>query len=195
VNRACQGDKDAQDAVFREYEAPLSRFARGRLPAYARGMTDTQDVVQDVFTNTARNLPRIDVREDGALLSYLRRAVQHRIVDEIRRATRRPAPDVLSEECPASDLSPLERAIRAENHRRVRDALGELNPRDRMVVVLRLKHHLSYEEIGARIGAPTPNAARVAARRAVLRLTEVLAAAAAAPGAPPRAPVGARPKA
>jgi RNA polymerase sigma-70 factor, ECF subfamily len=194
VDRACQGDKDAQDTVFREYEAPLSRFARARLPAYARGMTDTQDVVQDVFTNTARNLPRLDVREDGALLSYLRRAVQHRIVDEIRRATRRPVPEVLSEECPAPDLSPLERAIRAQNDRRVREALGELSPRDRMVVVLRLKHH-SYEEIGARIGAPTPNAARVAVRRAVVRLTEVLEAAAGAPGAPPRAPVGARPKA
>jgi RNA polymerase sigma-70 factor, ECF subfamily len=192
VDRACQGDKDAQDMVFREYVAPLSRFARGRLPAHARGMTDTQDVVQDVFTNTARNLSRIDVRVDGALLSYLRRAVRHRIVDEIRRAARRPAADAIPEECPAPDLSPLERAIRAQNERRVREALAELNPRDRLVVVLRLRHHLSYEEIGARIGTPTPNAARVAVRRAVIRLTEVLEAATAAPG-PPRLPVGARP--
>ena len=176
VRRACQGDKDAQDAVFREYAAPLERFASGRLPAYARGMTDTQDVVQDVFVNTARQLTRIDVRDDGALLAYLRRAVRHRIIDEIRRVTRRPVAAALPEDCPAPDLSPLERAIRSQNDRRIDHALCELNTRDRLIVVLRLRRGLSYAEIGFRIGAPTGNAARVAVRRAVVRLAEILEA-------------------
>ena len=176
VRRACQGDKDAQNVVFQEYTAPLERFASGRLPPYARGMTDTQDVVQDVFVSTARQLPRIDVREDGALLAYLRRAVRHRIIDEIRRVARRPTAAGLPEDCPAPGLSPLERAIRLQNDRRINEAMCDLAPRDRLIVVLRLRRGLSYEEIGMRIGAPTSNAARVATRRAVVRLAEILQA-------------------
>jgi RNA polymerase sigma-70 factor (ECF subfamily) len=166
--------------VFREYAAPLERFASGRLPRYARGMTDTQDVVQDVFVSTARQLPRIDVEQDGALLAYLRRAVRHRIIDEIRRVARRPEVAGLAEDCPAPGLSPLERAIRAQNDRRIDEALCDLTPRDRLIVVLRLRRGRSYEEIGERIGAPTPNAARVATRRAVVRLAEILQAGAGA---------------
>ena len=72
VDLACRGDRDAQELVFREYVAPLARFASGLLPGYARGMMDTQDVVQEVLTNTARRLGSIDCDEDGALLQRLR---------------------------------------------------------------------------------------------------------------------------
>lgn len=174
--RASQGDRDAQDSLFREYRAPLSRFASRLLPAYARGITDTQDVVQDVFANTARRLGCIDCDEDGALLAYLRRAVRHRIVDEIRRLSRRPRMDPLADDRPAPGLSPLDAVIRTQNHQRIQAALGRLSRRDRQAVVLRLRHRQSYEEIGERLGIPTANAARVAVRRAVERLARVVLA-------------------
>jgi RNA polymerase sigma factor (sigma-70 family) len=177
VRRARQGDREAQDAVFREYTVPLSRLASRLLPSSVRAMTDTQDVVQDVLASTARRLGCIDCDDDGALLAYLRRAVRHRVVDEIRRVTRRPPMYELVDDRPAPDLSPLDAAIRAQNHRRSEAALCRLNARDRRAVILRLQHRLSYEEIGARLGSPTPNAARVTVRRAVERLTQVLAAA------------------
>jgi RNA polymerase sigma-70 factor, ECF subfamily len=176
VERACRGDREAQDSVLQEYVAPLTRLASGLLPAYARGMTDTQDVVQDVLANTARRLGSIDCDEDGALLAYLRRAVRHRVIDEIRRATRQPRMQVLLDDRPAVGLSPLDAAIRAQNDRRVRAALCRLSARDRLAVLLRMRHHLSYEEIASRLGSPTTNAARVAVRRAVERLADLLAA-------------------
>lgn len=181
--RARQGDREAQDTVFRAYAAPLSRFASRLLPPHVRGLTDTQDVVQDVLARTARRLERIDCEEGGALLAYLRRAVRHRVVDEIRRATRRPPMSELGDDWPAPGLSPLDAAIRAQNDRRMHAALGRLTVRDRQAVVLRLRHRLSYEEIGERLGSPTPNAARVAVRRAVERLAGVLAGRSGASGA------------
>lgn len=167
-------DIDARESLLREYVAPLARLASGLLPAYARGMTDTQDVVQDVLANTARRLGDIDCDEDGALLAYLRRAVRHRVIDEIRRATRRPRMDVLLDDCPAPGLSPLDAAIRAQNDRRVRMALCQLNARDRRAVLLRVRHGLSYDEIAPQLGCPTANAARIAVRRAVGRLTDAI---------------------
>lgn len=182
VRRARQGDREAQDSVFREYTGPLSRLASRLLPPSVRGMTDTQDVVQDVLASTARRLGRIDCDEDGALLAYLRRAVRHRVVDEIRRAMRRPPMYELVDDRPAPDLSPLDAAIRAQNDRRTQAALSRLSARDRRALVLRLRHRLSYEEIGERLGSPTPNAARVTVRRAVERLVQVLASADRCPG-------------
>jgi RNA polymerase sigma-70 factor (ECF subfamily) len=160
--------------VFREYAAPLSRLAQGLLPARVRSMTDAQDVVQDVLASTARQLPHLDCPDDRALFAYMRRAVRHRVVDEIRRAARRPLPTMLLEDCPATGPSPLDAAIRSQNERRVRVALGHLRGRDRRAVVLRLWHARSYQEIAVRMGMPTANAARVAIRRALVRLNEVL---------------------
>ena len=180
--RAREGDREAQDAVFREFTAPLSRLASRLLPASARSMTDTQDVVQDVLASTARRLGCIEWDDDGALLAYLRRAVRHRIVDEIRRVMRRPPMYELVDDRPAPGPSPLDAAIRAQNDRRTEAALCRLSTRDRQAIVLRLQHRLSYEEIGARLGSPTPNAARVTVRRAVERLTQVLASPDGRPG-------------
>ena len=176
LHRACQGDRDAQDSVFREYAPQLSRFASRLLPPYVRSMTDTQDVVQDVLANTARRLQCIDCDEEGALLAYLHRAVRHRVVDEIRRVARRPQLNELVGDHHASrDDSPLEMAIQAEADQRLQTALAQLGPRDRRAVVLRMRHRLPYERIGALLGIPTANAARVAVRRAVERLARVLA--------------------
>jgi RNA polymerase sigma-70 factor, ECF subfamily len=175
--RASRGDRDAQDLVFREYTAPLSRFASRLLPPSVRGITDTEDVVQDVLANTVRRLASIECEDDGALVAYLRRAVRHRIVDAIRRVGRQPLMNELSDDRPAPGPSPLDAAIRAQNDRRIQAALGRLTSRDRQAVVLRLRCQMSYEEIGERLGSPTPNAARVAVRRAVERLAKALLAA------------------
>ena len=177
LRRACQGDRDAQDSVFREYAPPLSRFASRLLPPHVRSMTDTHDVVQDVFASTARRLSCIDCDEEGALLAYLYRAVRHRVVDEVRRAGRRPPMGELDGDRHASrEESPLEIAIQAEADQRLRTALAQLSARDRRAVILRLRHRLSYERIGALLDIPTANAARVAIRRAVERLARILAA-------------------
>src|SRR5581483_9367943 len=45
--RAQAGDGDAANDLFTRHMADLSRWARGRLPAWARDLTDTRDLVQD----------------------------------------------------------------------------------------------------------------------------------------------------
>src|SRR5215208_3378585 len=83
--RVRNGDRDALDALFSRCLPPLRRWARGRLPAAARGALDTQDLVQDTILNSLRRLDQFESRHEGALQAYLRQAVLNRIRDEARR--------------------------------------------------------------------------------------------------------------
>jgi RNA polymerase sigma factor (sigma-70 family) len=168
------GDPVAIELLFRRCLPQLRRWARGRLPGYARGMADTQDLVQEVVLRTLNNLNTFDARHQGALQAYLRQAVANRIRDEIRRATRHPAPVELSEVYPDSSPSPLERAIGSEGLERYDAALSRLRETDREAIVARIELQQSYEEIAVALGKPTADAARVAVTRALGRLVEEL---------------------
>src|SRR5690349_10943171 len=161
VVRARLGDENAWRELLARYEGPLRRSVRGRLPRAARGLNDTDDMVQEATLNVLRRLPLIELRFPGALLAYLRRSVQNRLVDERRRASRGGMATPLTDEHPAPQASPLDHALDRERRRRFRDGLGRLSPRDRRAVVMRLEAGASYEVIAAALGCPTANAARV----------------------------------
>ena len=72
---------------------PVRRWARGRLPRYARSEADTEDVIQDVFLRTIRGIKRFQHRTVGGLQAYLRQAVINRIRDLIRGSKRRGTAD------------------------------------------------------------------------------------------------------
>jgi RNA polymerase sigma-70 factor, ECF subfamily len=172
-----QGDRDALERLFVRCLPPLRRWARGRLPAAARGALDTQDLVQDTVVNSLRRLDQFDSRHEGALQAYLRQAVLNRIRDEARRFSRRPAPTELSESFQAEGASPLDIAIGREGVARYEAALQRLRPVDREAIIGRLELQHDYQELAIILGKPNANAARVAVTRALARLMEQLDAA------------------
>lgn len=56
LRRAQQGDGVAVEALMARYLARLQRWASGRVPASARGLLDTSDVVQDALLGTFQRL-------------------------------------------------------------------------------------------------------------------------------------------
>ena len=92
ITRAQAGDALAVESLVERCLPPLRRWARGRLPQYARDLADTQDLVQESVLHALQRLKQFEYRHDGALQAYLRQAVNNRILDEIRRAQRRPSP-------------------------------------------------------------------------------------------------------
>src|SRR6478735_4806318 len=88
VARVRTGDQDAWATLINRFLRPLTLLGHSRLRGQVRGMTDTDDVVQDALINTVKRLDRIDCRSRGALSAYLRRAVLNRIVDAARRSSR-----------------------------------------------------------------------------------------------------------
>lgn len=173
--RAREGDDAALDALFARYVPFLRRWARGRLPSWARGVTETADVVQDVMAHVFRRVNTVELQRKGALQAYLHRAVQNRIRDEYRRAARRPASATLEDSVPDSAPSPFEQVADLEKRRRFLEALEQLRDTDRELIVAVLDLGYSYEQAALATGKPNAEAARVAVRRALTRLAAQMA--------------------
>jgi RNA polymerase sigma-70 factor (ECF subfamily) len=168
------GDSHAVETIVERSLPPLRRWARGRLPQWARSLADTQDLVQDAVVKALPSLKTFDARHPGALQSYLRVAVQNRIYDEIRRVGTRPAGDAVSDQHPDSGPSPLQQAMGREAFERYETALATLKPAERDAIVARMELQHSYEEVAVALGKPNANAARMAVTRAVARLVEAM---------------------
>src|SRR5262245_27122749 len=87
---ARQGDSAARERLMRRVFPALTRWARGRLPYYARDLAETDDLVQVTLIRALSHLDTIDVKGEGAFLAYLRRVLLNAIRDEIRRWRRHP---------------------------------------------------------------------------------------------------------
>jgi RNA polymerase sigma factor (sigma-70 family) len=169
-----RGDQGARDQLVERCLPQLRRWARGRLPQWARSLADTQDLVQDAVMRALPRLGAFESRHPGALQSYLREAVQNRIYDEVRKVNNRPGLAEMPEELPADGPSPLEQAIGRQAFERYERALKTLKPHDRDAIIARMELQQSYEEVAIALGKPNANAARMAVTRALARLIEAM---------------------
>jgi RNA polymerase sigma-70 factor (ECF subfamily) len=175
ITKAQSGDEDALNRLLARYGPRLQRWASGRLPASARDMTDTADLVQEALIGAVRNLSRFELRAEWAMQGYLRRAVTNRIRDELRRRNRTPAKVELGSVIPDPEASPLEAALGREVFERYERALDSLDEPDREAVIARIELGCSYAEIAALLEKPTPDAARVMTARALSRVARLMA--------------------
>jgi len=174
LQRAKDGDTHALDVLTARYLPRLQRWASGRLPAYARSLVDTTDIVQDTLLKAIQGLDGIEVRGPGGFQAYVRQAVLNRIRDQIRWARRRPGPAELPEDLRDRAPSPLEQAIGADLLERYEAALARLSEDERQLLHLRIELDFSFPEIAAITGRSSPDAVRMAARRALARLAREL---------------------
>jgi RNA polymerase sigma-70 factor (ECF subfamily) len=174
VERARAGDTRALSVLFRRQGDLLRRWARGRLPQWARRLYDTADLVQETLLHTFRRIDRFENRGKGALQAYLRSAVMNRIRDEVRKVGRRPLGSLDDDvfELPSSEPGPDQLTLDTEQERRYKAALVLLTEDERVLVVGRIELGYNYDQLALVSGRATPNAARVAVRRAILKLAE-----------------------
>lgn len=170
LRRAQAGEAPALDELLRRYRPRLRRWASGRLPSGARGVLDTDDLIQDAVTQALPHLPDFEVRGDGAFQAYLRQVLLNRITDVGRRVTRRGTSTPLRSDLVSPHQSPLEAAIGKENLERYEKSLATLRHDEREAVILRLELGCSYQEIAESLGKASAGAARVAVSRAIARL-------------------------
>jgi RNA polymerase sigma-70 factor, ECF subfamily len=174
LSRARAGDAEALNDLFRRHLPPLRRWARGRLPRWTRDLRDTEDLVQETLAHTLRRIDQFEPRHEGALQAYLRQAVVNRVRDEVRRLNRHPAAAGLEDSDHFADpsASPLEEAIGKEALERYEAAMQRLKPEEREIVLARVEMQQSYQQIAAAHGKSSPDAARMAVTRALVRLAE-----------------------
>jgi RNA polymerase sigma-70 factor (ECF subfamily) len=167
IERARAGDAEALERLFARHLKPLQRWARGRLPQWARDLASTDDLVQDTLLQTFKRIGDFEPRRVGAL-----QAVLNRLRDELRRHGRRPDMAGLDGLNLAADESPLEQAIGREAVELYEDALQRLRPEEREAIIARVELDYTYQEMALALGKPSAEAARKAAQRALVRLAE-----------------------
>lgn len=180
VARAQTGDRAALDELLVRSLPSVQRWAHGRLPLYARGALDTDDLVQQAAYRTLKRLHLFQPRHVYSMQAYLREAVVNRIRDAVRSQTRHGLKDIpvvdmqADDRCDENAASPLEEVLKQETVDRYRRGLKKLKAQDQRAVVLRLELDMGYEELAQHLGKSSEAAARMAARRAMERLAHVL---------------------
>jgi RNA polymerase sigma-70 factor (ECF subfamily) len=170
------GDRLALEVMAARLLPRLRRWAAGRLPAWARDLAETEDLVQETVVNVLAHLDDFEPRHEAALTVYLREALSNRLRNEIRRAVRHPPAQGLEAigEWPSLQPSPLETAVTREALDRYEAALATLASEDREAIVGRLELHYSFEELAEAWGKSSADAARKAVKRAVNRLADAM---------------------
>ncbi len=179
LDRVRNGKDSAIESLFVRYAPWVRRRVRGRLPHWARNGITTSDLAQDVLRHTFARLAWFESKHMSALKSYLRRAVENRVQDELRRATRRldKSHFIASQESRrlSENASPQhQQLLNKELWKRYRNGLKGLKDRDRRLIVGRAELGYSYRQLAAIERMPSADAARKALKRAVIRLSKVM---------------------
>jgi RNA polymerase sigma-70 factor (ECF subfamily) len=170
ILRARDGDADACNELCARYLPRLRRWAHGRLPGWAREHLDTEDIVQDTLMQSVRQLQAFTPHHERAFCAYVSQALRNRLRDAMRRATARPSGQVISQDVPTREPSPLEQALGGQMLHRYESALQHLSERDRELIVARVELGLEYAEIAALLNTSSIPSTRVAVSRALVRL-------------------------
>jgi RNA polymerase sigma-70 factor (ECF subfamily) len=144
------------------------------LPPQARGLADTDDLVQVTLVKALGKIETFEPRREGAFLAYLRQILINQLRDLLRKSARRPQAEALPENLAQSGPSPLEAAIGSERLEKYERALASLSEKQREAVILRLEMGFTHAEVAEAIGSPSWNAARMMVVRALVRLAEVM---------------------
>jgi len=174
LRRIWAGDSRARDQLVRAYLPVVKRIAHARLPGWARGVGDTDDVVSITMEKALGNIESFQPRREGAFLAYLRTILTNEINTYIRRARVRPIGGELDAQLPSKEPSPLERLLGRELHDRYESALERMTPEQREAIVLRIEMGFSHREIAEKLDLPSADAARMVIARAMVRLEREL---------------------
>lgn len=171
LRRARDGDDGALNRLYEKVVPAVRRWARGQVPREARGLLDTDDLVQETLGRTLGHVEWIETSRSRGFYLYLRETLRNRIRDELRRVDRRPAAvGPVSSQIPDGGIDPLAKAIDQQTRDRYEAALERLDPEERGMVVARIEFGLPWREVAETSGKPSEDAARVAVSRALARI-------------------------
>jgi RNA polymerase sigma-70 factor, ECF subfamily len=178
IRAAQAGDHAAFEQLVRAYDQSVLRLAMNLL----RSPEDAHDIYQEAFLRVYRNLNSF--RFDCSFHTWLYRIVTNLCLDQMRkRKVRKEEGTVLATaEGPLDrmDAVPEERVdgdpqrhlFSGQVRRRIKEVLGELTPRERMVFELRHYQGLRLRKIGEVLGTTEE-----AAKNCLFRATQKMRAA------------------
>ncbi len=128
------GDPEAQEALFRAFEAPVYSLAR----RICRTTEDAEDVVQDTFIEVFRSIGQF--RGQGSIWGWVRTVASSKALMRLRRNKYRDTDDLVDDVAPMKREDP---ALRMD----LEAALERLSETSRAVVWLHDVEGYTHEEI------------------------------------------------
>ncbi len=161
LDAARAGAEWAWSRIYHEFSGPVRGYLR------ARGAAEPDDLVGEVFVQIARNIGTFE-GDQASFRSWVFTVAHHRLIDERRYRSRRPA-------TPTSDVADhaegdveLE-ALDELATEKVRETLDDLSPDQRDVLLLRLIGDLTIEQVASALNK-RPGAIKALQRRGLAAL-------------------------
>ena len=169
LQRAGEGDQQAQAELLDRYRERLKRMVAIRLDKRVAARVDASDIVQETMHDAHQRLPAYFSDPQIPFFPWLRRIAWDRLTDLHRMHIDAARRSVLREHTWATGLSdeslvelahgivtssivPSRRAEKAETEARIQASLLELNPPDREILILRYLEQMSVAEIATELG-------------------------------------------
>lgn len=185
LNLARGGDEAAREQLFAKCRNYVAILARTQVESWLQAKVDASDLVQQTLLEAHRGLANFRGQTEGEWLAWLRMILSHNAADFVRhyRGTdrrreqreiplRQPAGDAESGrtfEPSDPGESPSQLVLRREREIQVADAIAQLEPDYRDVILLRNLQHLPFDEVARRLGRSRP-AVQMLWMRAVRKL-------------------------
>jgi RNA polymerase sigma-70 factor (ECF subfamily) len=188
IRLAREGQQAALDELLETHRNYLRVLAASCLHREMQGKADPSDVVQETLLKVHENFHHFRGTTELEWMAWLRKILVNHLTD-FQKGLRRERRNVNREQSlgslvdrssamllnlgPAPGPSPSQEAQRREAAALVADAIAELEPEDRDVVILRNLHELDWNTVGERTGR-SPDAARMLWARAMQRVGGLL---------------------
>lgn len=176
LQRVATGDSAAVRACIDRYGGLVWSLAR----RYSTGSAEAEDAVQEIFLDLWRSAARFDPAVSSET-TFVAMIARRRLVDQRRKSKRAPQTESLADAPTPAELGAATRVEDCAEASIAAEALAQLRPEQRLILVLSTCHGLTHEEIAKTVQMPL-GTVKAHARRGLLRVREILGAATGALG-------------
>ena len=160
------GDRSAFDEIVRRHQKGVWRVVR----RYVKSDADAKDVTQQVFVRAFKGLAAF--RGAASVRSWLYRIAINCALSWLRDHRREQPSEIAEDSLTAMPIAPS-RIAEGQDGVRLRAAIEQLPPKQKLVLELRVFDDLSFKEV-AELADCTENTAKVNFHYAVKKLREIL---------------------
>lgn len=146
IEEVLNGNKESYAHIINKYKNPLY----GTILRMTKNPHDAQDLVQEAFIKVYERLDQYETT--GSFSSWLYRVVINHCMDQFRK--KRLKKNEIDEEFIQDDRHPEVIFLKQEKSRQLERLIGLLPEDERMIILLRYGHELSYVEISEIVNCP-----------------------------------------
>ena len=153
------GDEKSLETLFRRWLKPIYSFSY----RYTNANKDAEDIAQDVFVKTWKNLKKFD--RNRKFKTWIFQIAKNTCIDWQRKKKSLPLYSAENIKDPTPSPAPVSESLDK--------ILERLSPKYRMVLFLRYNDHFTFREIAESLGEPL-NTIKSRHRRALIILKKLL---------------------